>query len=139
MKVPKDIPVWGNNCYRGECPTENVELASFFSRIRREYPTSYGAIAVHIRNEGLRERGQVSAMIRYSAEGLVKGAPDIFLPGCPSLLIEMKRQNPQLSSISKEQIGYLRAALVTGSMACVALGAVAAWEAFNHWLATYGK
>ncbi len=134
MKIPSNIPVWGDVSYRGECPSENVELASFFSKLRREYPNSYGALAVHIRNEGLREKGQVNAMIRYSAEGFVKGAPDVSLPGSPSLLIEMKRKNPQLSSLSKDQARYLTVANEHHCYACVALGAVAAWSAFEYWL-----
>jgi hypothetical protein len=52
------VPIYGDATWRGKCPPEHVEQVSFFSRLRREYPDSYGLIAVHPRNEGLKRAGQ---------------------------------------------------------------------------------
>lgn len=139
MKLPPEIQLWGNTSFRGECPQEYVELSSFFSRIRREYPDSYGAVATHIRNEQKREKAQFSSIMKHSAEGMVKGAVDILIPARVPFCCEMKRQNPQLSAVSKEQIKYLQACHNLGSFAVVALGAKAAWEAFTWWVSTYQK
>jgi len=93
MKFIEAIPVYGDITFRGKCPPEEVEQASFFSRLRREYPDTYGAIAIHPRNEGLKEKGQFSSVIKHAAEGMTKGATDIVIPGCPAFVCELKRQD----------------------------------------------
>lgn len=111
------------------CPSERVEMASFFNRLRREAP-EYGAIALHIRNEGKRSAMQHSAMVGEG--GFVKGASDVVIPGAPTFVMEMKSRT-KTAKLSKEQVAYLEAAAAAGAYACVALGAVAAWEAFETW------
>ncbi len=135
MKFPSSIPVFGDTSYRGDCHKEEVEQASFFSRLRREYPDSYGAIALHPRNEGLKEKGQFSTVIKHAAEGMTRGASDIVVPGSPSFVCELKRMDHTKSHWQDGQQEYLIAAADAGAFACVALGAVAAWEAFETWLA----
>ena len=78
--------------------------------------------------------GQFHAIRKYKAEGMSPGASDIVIPGNPSFVCEMKRQNHTISSWQKGQIEYLEAAAKAGAFACVALGAAAAWEAFEQWL-----
>lgn len=134
MKFPNGIPVYGDQSFRGKCPTENVEQASFFNRLRREYPTSWGLIALHPRNEGLKEKGQFSAVLKHKAEGMTPGAADIIIPASPSFVCEMKRQDHTQSHWQDDQIEYLQAAAAAGAFACVALGAVGAWEALEDWL-----
>lgn len=127
------VPIYGNIKYRGKCPIESVEQASFFSRLRREYPETWGILAVHPRNEGQLRGGQFRAIIKHKAEGMTPGASDIIIPGNPTFVCEMKRQNIQLSAWQEGQREYLEAAQSVGCFACVALGAEAAWQAFEEW------
>jgi hypothetical protein len=128
------VPVFGDIAYRGKCPKEEVEQASFFSRLRREYPASWGLIALHPRNEGLKVGRQFSSVMKHQAEGMTKGAADIIIPASPSFVCELKRQDHTLSQWQDGQQEYLEAAAKAGAFACVALGAVAAWGAFEVWL-----
>jgi len=133
----KDLPfpIFGDTSFRGKCPHEHVEQASFFSRLRREYSDSYGLIAIHPRNEGLKTGGQFSTVIKHSAEGMTPGASDIIIPACPSFVCELKRRDHTLSAWQDGQQEYLAAAQANGAFVCVALGAVGAWEAFEAWKA----
>ena len=132
MRFPEWLTVYGDTKKRGKCPTERVEQVTFFSRLRRDYPDSYGRIAVHIRNEGQRNAQQTNWQ---KAEGLTVGAADILIPGAPSFVCEMKRQNHTLCKWGEGQAEYLEEAQRQGAFVCVALGCDAAWEAFHEWLA----
>jgi len=138
VKFHPDIPVYGDIAFRGTCPKEEVEQASFFSKLRREYPDTWGAIAIHPRNEGLKVKGQFSSVMKHAAEGMTKGASDIVIPGCPSFVCELKRCDHSQSKWQDGQQRYLLAAHGAGAFVCVALGAVAAWEAFKEWQALHG-
>lgn len=109
--------------------TEAYHMITFFNSLRIKFPKSYGAIAVHIRNESQRTAQQAA---RHKMEGLVKGCADIIIPGNPSFVCEMKSRSPK-AKISDEQINYLIAAKKAGAFVCIALGCDAAWEAFNDW------
>lgn len=109
--------------------TEAYHMITFFNSLRIKFPKSYGAIAVHIRNESQRTAQQAA---RHKMEGLVKGCADIIIPGNPSFVCEMKSRSPK-AKITDKQINYLLAAQNNGSFVCVALGHEAAWEAFNEW------
>ena len=128
------VPIYGDTAFRGKCPKEEVEQASFFSRLRREYPDTWGILAVHPRNEGLLSGGQFNAIRKHKAEGMSPGASDIVIPGSPAFVCELKRQDHTLSAWQEGQQAYLAAARDAGAFACVALGAAAAWEAFGAWL-----
>ena len=130
MKFHQDIKVYGDIKYRGDCPSETAEAVTFFAKIRREYPDTYGRIATHIRNEGKRSFHQVA---KQKAEGMTKGAPDIIVPGNPAFVCELKRQDHTKSSWQEGQQEYLLAAQEAGAFVCVALGYVAAFEAFIYW------
>ena len=132
-KYPSFLRIYGDLSYRGSCPKESAEQISIVNQMRRVYPDTYGRIAVHIRNEGARTHQQT---IRHKAEGLTPGAPDLMIPGSPTLLIEIKRQNPTLSRVSQEQLDYLEAAHKAGAFVCLAFGAKAAWEAVEEWIKT---
>lgn len=133
MKIPDGIPVYGNLDFRGKCPKEDQEQVSAINRIRQLYPDTFGPLVFHPRNEQQLQGGQFSAMIKHKAEGLTPGVPDLCIPGAPCLIVEIKRCDRTLSSISDEQIAYLRNALSMGAFAAIALGAVAAIEAFDTW------
>lgn len=132
--MPEGVSLYGDTSYRGKCPTEDVEQASIVNMIRRQYPDTWGRLVIHPRNEGLVSRGQFSAVIKHRAEGMTPGASDIIVPGSPSFVCEMKRRNIQLSQWQDGQREYLEAAAKAGCFACVALGAMAAWDAFREWI-----
>jgi hypothetical protein len=132
-----DIPVFGDTSYRGPCPQEYVEQASIINRIRQRYPDTWGRLVLHPRNEGLKEAGQFSTVQKHKAEGMAVGAADIVIPAAPSFVCEVKRQDHSKSKWQPGQQEYLAAAIEAGAFACVALGAVGAWEAFEAWLQHY--
>lgn len=134
MKFNVDVPVFGDTLFRGKCPQEGMEQASFFSKLRREYPATWGVIALHPRNEGLKIGNQFSTVVKHQAEGMAKGAADIIIPAKVSFVCELKRQDHTLSKWQDGQQEYLAAAQKAGAFACIALGAAAAWQAFEEWL-----
>jgi hypothetical protein len=134
MKFEDWLPVYGDVSFRGDCPSEGAEQIAFFSIIRMAYPDTYGLIALHPKNEGKRTGKQFSSLAFDKAKGLCKSASDIIIPGNPSFVCELKRQDHTKSSWQPGQVGYLEAAKNNGSFVCVALGAEAAMIAFNEWI-----
>lgn len=128
-QIPNYIPIFGDVNYRGECATETAELIGFFRLLEREFP-SLAAIATHIRNEGKRSKFQG---YKQQQEGMNTGASDIIIPCSPPIVIELKRRDHTLSTISGKQISYLSSAHVLGAFSVVALGAVGAMEAVKAW------
>lgn len=132
MKIQQiPVKVYGDTAWRGKCPTETAEQVTFFGRLRREYPTSWGRLAIHPRNEGLRTHGQV---MKHKAEGMTAGTSDIVIPGSPAFVCELKRKDHTQSRMEDGQIEYLEAAKDAGCFVCIALGCDAAWEALKEWL-----
>lgn len=136
-----DLPflVFGDPSFRGKCPTEALEQVTFFARLRREYPATWGTLAIHPRNEGLKTNGQFASVQRHAAEGMTKGAADIIIPGCPALVCEMKRRDHTQSAWQEGQVEYLTAAHEAGAFACVALGHEAAWKAVQAWIGVQAR
>lgn len=128
------FPVYGDLSFRGKCPTEALEQVTFFAMLRRAYADTWGALAIHPRNEGLKANGQFSAVQRHAAEGMTKGAADIIIPGRPAFVCELKRRDHTKSAWQEGQIDYLTAAQAAGAFACVALGHEEAWEALQAWI-----
>ena len=126
--------VYGDQSFRGKCPVEALEQITFFRRVRDAYPDSYGLIAFHPRNEGLKSGGQFSSVSKIKAEGATRGVPDIVIPGSRTLMIELKRRDRTVCAWQEGQYECLLAAHNAGAFVCVALGCNAAWEAFNEWL-----
>lgn len=139
MKFPPDIPVYGDQSFRGKCPTESIEQVSVFNRLRREYPDDWGLLAFHPRNEQLLEKGQFSSVLKHKAEGMTPGVVDLIIPARLPLVMEIKRRDHTLSKWQPGQLPYLQAAQAAGAFACVALGAVGAWSAFEAWLCTQNR
>lgn len=129
MKFPPWLRVYGDTSYRGDCPPESAEQMTFFNKIRKEYPDTWGRIALHPRNEGKRTHGQVW---RQKAEGMAAGASDIIIP--LGFACELKRVDHTKSSWQPGQLDYLEAVHDAGGFACVALGWEAAWEALHEWI-----
>lgn len=128
------VVTFGDLEFRGACPTEDQDQITFFNRIRREYPDSWGAIAVHPRNEGLRTGGHVGAVAKHKAEGMTAGAADVIIPARFAFVCEMKRRDYTKSAWQDGQRRYLKASAQGGAFACVALGYDATWQAFEAWL-----
>ena len=133
MKFPEWLPVFGDASYRGECPLEEAEQATFFSQLRKLHPDTYGRLAMHPKNEGKRRGAQFAQLARDKALGMTKSAPDVVLPGSPTLLIEIKRQDHTQSKWQDGQVEYLQTAQSLGCFVAVALGWKGAMEAFELW------
>lgn len=110
---------------------EALEQVTFFGRLRRTYPSTYGLIAIHPRNEGKRGHLQVA---KEKSEGMTTGATDIVIPARRSFVCELKRRDHTKSKLAPEQLAYMRASQELGGYACIALGVDAAWEALQHWM-----
>lgn len=129
--LPTSVRLYGDTEWRGKCPHEGLEQITFFNRVRRGYPDTLGAIALHVRNEGKRYRDQIAL---HKAEGMTTGAADIIIPGRVTFVCELKRQDHTKSQWQPGQMTYLEAAGSSGAFACVALGCNAAWEALHDWI-----
>ena len=129
------VVVYGDHDWRGKCPLEAAEAVSFFCQLRAEFP-DLAKVATHIRNEGKRTKRQG---YQHQQEGMNTGASDVIIPVCPPIVMEMKRKDHKLSSISKEQVDYLVAAASGGAFTGVALGAAGAMEMVRAWVAKYGR
>lgn len=132
------FPIYGDTKWRGKCPAESMEQVTFFSRLRREYPATWGRLALHPRNEQQLRGGQIRAIAKQKAEGMTPGASDIIIPAGGlrgSFVCELKRRDHTRSKWQDGQITYLEEANNAGSFVCVALGADAAWLALQDWIA----
>lgn len=139
MKFPPNIILYGDASYRGSCPRESVEQVTFFAELRKRYPDTAGAVAIHPKNEEKRHGKQFNQLAMDKAMGLTPGASDVVIPGAPSLCIEIKRQDHTKSKWQDGQRDYLEAAQAMGAVACVALGWEAAMQAVEEWLANGGS
>lgn len=131
MKIPEWLRCYGNTEFRGDCPMEEMEQVTFFSKLRAEHPETYGRIALHPKNEEKRSGAKFAQLARDKAMGLSPGASDIVIP--LGFACEMKRADHTKSKWQPGQIEYLEAFHNAGGFACVALGWEAAWEAFTEW------
>lgn len=131
--MPDGVQVYGDIAWRGKCPAESMEQVTFFSRLRRIHPDTWGKLALHPRNEALLKGGQFRALAQHKAEGMTPGASDIVIPARISFVCELKRRDHTQSKWQDGQLPYLEAAHHAGAFACVALGADAAWQAFDDW------
>lgn len=132
MKIPSEIKVYGDTSFRGSCPSETAEQQTFFNQLRKQWP-QYAAIALHPKNEGKRKGKDFHQLKIDKSMGLNPGASDIIIPGGPTLVIELKKQNLQSARWQPGQQEYLIAAADAGAFACVAGGWVAAMQAVEDW------
>ena len=136
--LPDGVRIFGDTTWRGKCPPEHVEQVTALSWLRREYPETWGALALHPRNEQQLRGGQFRAIQRQKAEGMTKGASDIIIPARVAFVCELKRRDHTQSKWQEGQPEYLEAAARCGAFACVALGADGVKEAVAAWLASIG-
>ena len=61
MKTPAWLPKFGDLPKSTSNPAEDYVLSSLISRIRSDYPSTYGLVAFHVKNESKRTTGQIRA------------------------------------------------------------------------------
>jgi hypothetical protein len=105
MKIPTWLPAFGDLKYRGECPDEADEQATFFNQLRLKYP-ELGKIALHPKNEGRRKGWQFRQLEKDKALGLAVGAADIIIPGAPSFVCELKKRDSTKARWQPSQLEY---------------------------------
>jgi len=130
MKFNKNIKVYGDINFRGQCPIEELEQITFFNELRKEQP-EIAKLATHVKNEGKKTPQQA---LKDARNGLNKGFSDIIIIGNPCLLIELKRQDHTKSSWQPGQQEFLELAQSKGAFCCVALGYKAALLAVKDWI-----
>jgi hypothetical protein len=128
--LPPDIYLYGDPTFRGKCAVENADQVTLFAFIRAQYPKTWGLLAFHPRNEGVRTIGQAKWQ---KAEGMTAGTVDVIIPASVPLVMEIKRKDYTKSTWQPGQVEYLRAAQAAGAYACIALGYEAAIEAVRYW------
>lgn len=129
MKTPNWLPVFGDLPKSTKNPHEDYVLSSLISRIRRDYPTSYGLVAFHVKNEGKRTAQQIKV---DKLKGLTKGVSDLIIIGNPTLCMELKRDNS--CRFEDGQLEFLEQAQKGGAFVCLAIGYEGAKLAFEEWL-----
>ena len=131
MKLPKDIPIFGDVNYRGDCRKEDAEQIEFVDWLKFNYP-DYHRVFIHPKIEGRKSQRLINKDRRMGS--FTVGASDCIIPGSPAFVVELKRVDHTKSSISGDQLSYLRVSQKLGCFVGIALGAEALKEAFLLWL-----
>lgn len=129
MKTPSWLPKFGDLPRAKDNPAEDYVLSSLISRIRKDYPSSYGLVAFHVKNESRRTMGQIRA---DKAKGLTKGVSDLVVIGNPTLCMEIKKDNS--CCFEDGQLEFLQQAQKGGAFVCLVIGYQGAKDAFEYWL-----
>lgn len=129
MKTPEWLPKFGDLPKSTNNPAEDYVLSSVVSRIRKDYPTTYGLVSFHVKNESKRTTTQIKI---DKLKGLTKGVSDLIVIGNPTLCMEIKKDNS--CRFEDGQLQFLEQAQKGGAFACLAIGYQGALEAFHHWI-----
>ena len=129
MKTPEWLPKFGDLPKSTSNPAEDYVLSSVVSRIRKDYPTTYGLVAFHVKNESKRTTTQIKI---DKMKGLTKGVSDLIVIGNPTLCMEIKKDNS--CRFEDGQLQFLEQAQKGGAFACLAIGYQGALDAFHHWI-----
>lgn len=129
MKTPSWLHKFGDLPKSSTNPSEDYVLSSLIDRIRKDYPTTYGLVAFHVKNESKRTTGQIRA---DKAKGLTKGVSDLIIIGNPTLCMEIKKDNS--CRFESGQLEFLEQAQKGGAFACLAIGYQGAKDALEFWL-----
>jgi len=122
------IKIYGDlTCRNKTCPKEPNEQLTFFNNL----PADIKKIAVHVKNEGKKTYGQAA---HDKAQGQVKGASDIIIPGKPTFVCELKRKDANESVLHPDQVEYLLNCKKQGAFVCIALGYEEALKAVDEWM-----
>lgn len=131
MKFNKDIPVFGDSSFRGDCPKEDTDQVNFVAWLRYNYPER-AKMMVHVKTEGKRTWGQINYEKKMG--GIPSGFSDLFIIGNPNFCVELKRKDHTKSKWQKGQESFLLNSKEAGCFIGVALGFEGAKEAFIKWL-----
>ena len=129
MKTPEWLPKFGDLPKSTNNPAEDYVLSSVVSRIRKDYPTTYGLVAFHVKNESKRTTTQIKI---DKMKGLTNGVSDLIVMGDPTLCMEIKKDNS--CRFEDGQLQFLEQAQKGGAFACLAVGYQGALDAFHHWI-----
>lgn len=132
MRIPKDIPVYGDLNYRDKKGNKNeaCEQIDVVSWLKVNDPEMH-SLFIHPKNEGNRTGNQVTFERKMGS--LTTGASDAIIPTIVPFVGELKQQDHTNSSISKDQLNYLRTAQKHGAFACIMLGLEGFKLAYNDW------
>lgn len=118
---------------KGHIRKEHGEQVDAISYTRFNHP---GVIVFHVPNEG---NVPVQYREKLIEAGLLKGVSDnvilVARGGYHGALIELKRATKSKSSVSPEQVEFLRACRKEGYFTAVAFGALAYQKALDYYLA----
>lgn len=142
------IKIVGDTSFRGECPLEDSDLASFFAWVRYQYPQYYNLIFHPEMEMPVNGAGSYAYHAKSKAKGRLDGIADVVcLPiskGAPAFICELKRKNIAKSLASKkmkehfeEQLMILSSQKQHGAIAIVALGLDAIKQAFTEYVEEY--
>ena len=129
MRYPDWLPKFGDLPKAASNPAEDYVLSSLISRIRNDYPSSYGLVSFHVKNESKRTTGQIRA---DKAKGLTKGVSDLIVIGNPTLCMEIKKATS--CRFVTGQPEFLEQSQQQGAFVCLAIGYQGAKDAFEYWL-----
>lgn len=144
------IPIIGDLSYRGDCPVEDADLASFFAWVRYQYP-QYASLIFHPETEMLVNGGSSFAYhAKSKAKGRVDNLPDVIClpisPGAPAFCCELKRSDISKSLQGRsrkehfeKQLLILRSHLEHGAVVSVALGLDNLKTSFEEYVGKYGQ
>ncbi|AUR92543.1 hypothetical protein NVP1173O_67 [Vibrio phage 1.173.O._10N.261.55.A11] len=144
------IEIYGDLGYRGDCPLEDSDLASFFAWVRYNYP-QYESLIFHCETEfNPTSASSYAYHTKSKAKGRLDGIADIVcLPvssGAPAFLCELKRLDISKSLASKKRKEHFETQLLLlssqksfGNIPIVALGLEATKTAFKEYINEYGK
>ena len=123
-EIPPCIAAYGGD-YSGQCNSEDADLISFMSWLRRNYQ-HLKDISYHIPNESMKP---VQGRVMDKKKGVLDGAPDVCIALTPSVYIEFKRKCVKLSLAStkqrqhfERQLEVLEALAMAGNRCFVAFG-----------------
>lgn len=116
-------------------PTEHEEQKELIQWARLKLPSELKDLLFAIPNGGLRTPKNGKTL---KAEGVHKGVPDLFFAypsgGFCGLFIEMKRRDPNISRVSKEQAEMILKLEKNGYCARVCYGCLNAYETIQQYL-----
>lgn len=143
-----NIPIVGDLKFRGECPLEDSDLASFFAWVRFKYPQYYNLVFHPEMEMPVNGAGSYAYHAKSKAKGRLDGIADVIvLPiskGAPAFMCELKRKNISKSLASKDmkihfedQLMILSSQKEHGAIAIVALGLDAIKQSFTEYVKEY--
>lgn len=131
MKLPNNIPVFGDISYRGDCKKELLEQIDFYQWLKFNHP-KYARMFIHLKNEGKKTGRQVASEKRDGS--MNPGVSDCVIIAKVPFCVELKRRDHKKSRLPKDELDFLESAQELGCFVGVALGADGLKEAFNEWL-----